>query len=70
MEDHRRRFLSVAEVAAALGVSERSVRERVHHRDPLTGRPLVPSARFGRRVIIPRSWLDAFVAEAEGEVRP
>jgi excisionase family DNA binding protein len=70
MEDHRRRFLSVSEVAAALGVSERSVRERLHHRDPLTGRHVIPSVRFGRRVLVPRVWLDSFVASAEAEARP
>jgi hypothetical protein len=59
----------VAEVAAALGVSERSIREKLHHRDVVTGRPLVPHVRFGRRIIIPRSWLDALIAEAEQEAR-
>jgi hypothetical protein len=64
------RFASVAEVAAVLGVSERSVRERLHHLDPVTRRPLVPSQRFGRRVLIPRVWLDQFVAAAEMEAQP
>jgi hypothetical protein len=69
MEAQPRRFVSVAEVAAALGISERSIRERLYHRDPLTGRPLVPSVRFGRRVLVPRSWLDAFIAAAETEAQ-
>jgi hypothetical protein len=64
------RFASVAEVAAVLGVSERSVRDRLYRRDPVTGRPLVPSQRFGRRVLIPRAWLDSFVAAAEREAQP
>jgi hypothetical protein len=67
MENQLRRFLSVAEVAAALGVSERSVRERLYHRDPITGSPLLPHRRFGRRVLIPRAWLDEFIAAAEAE---
>jgi len=62
------KFCSVAEIAAALGVSERSVRERLHHRDPLTGRPLIPHQRFGRRIIVPRAWLEYFIAEAEAGV--
>jgi hypothetical protein len=64
---HGSRFVSVAEVAAVLGVSERSVRERPHHRDVVTGRPLIPSQRFGRRVLIPRAWLDGFISAAEAE---
>jgi hypothetical protein len=64
------KFCSVAEVAAVLGVSERSVRERLHHRDVVTGRPLVPHQRFGRRVLIPRVWLEQLVAAAEAEARP
>jgi hypothetical protein len=64
---HGPRFVSVAEVAATLGVSERSVRERLHHLDPVTRRPIIPSRRFGRRVLVPRAWLDAFVAAAEAE---
>jgi hypothetical protein len=63
----RSRFASVSEVAAILGVSERSVRERLHHRDVVTGRPLVPSVRFGRRVLVPRAWLDSFISDAEAE---
>jgi hypothetical protein len=65
----RRAFVSVAEVAAVLGVSERTVREYLYQRDPSTGRPLVPHVRFGRRVLIPRTWLEAFVAEAQEEAR-
>jgi hypothetical protein len=61
------KFCSVAEIAAALGVSERSVRERLHHRDPLTGRQLIPFQRFGRRILVPRVWLERFVADAEAE---
>jgi DNA-binding FadR family transcriptional regulator len=67
---HGSRFVSIAEVAATLGVSERSVRERIHHLDPVTRRPLIPHQRFGRRVLIPRVWLDQFVESAELEAQP
>jgi transcriptional antiterminator len=65
---HISKFVSVAEVAAILGVSERSVRERIHHLDPVTRRPLIPHQRFGRRVLIPKVWLEQFVAAAEAGV--
>jgi hypothetical protein len=65
----RRAFLSVAEVAATLGVSERSVRERLYEKDPLTGRHLIPHTKFGRRILVPKVWLDDLVAAAEAEAR-
>lgn len=55
-------FLSVSEVARVLGVSERHVRELLRRRDPATGQPVIPSGRLGRRVLVPRSWLEEFVA--------
>jgi excisionase family DNA binding protein len=63
----RSKFVSIAEVAGTLGVSERSVRERLNHKDPLTGRHVIPHQRFGRRVLIPRAWLDGFISAAEAE---
>jgi len=52
-------FLTVPEVAAALGVSKSNVYERVRRNE-------IPALRLGRTVRIPRVWLDRWIAEATG----
>jgi len=51
-------FLRVAEVAVALHVSERLVRDRLADQT-------IPSIRLGRAVLIPRSWLDGLLESAQ-----
>ncbi len=55
LEDSPKRALSVIEVAAELGVSEQLVRLEIQ-------REQLKASRFGRRVIIRREDLDAYLA--------
>jgi len=55
--DNQRAYLSVAQAAMVLGVSEKTVRRALHG----VGRPL-PHHRIGRRVLIARADLDRWVA--------
>jgi len=55
VEDSRTRALSVVEVAAELGVSEQLVRLEIR-------REQLKASRFGRRIVIRREDLDAYLA--------
>jgi excisionase family DNA binding protein len=60
-------LLTVSEAARVLRVSESALREWMrHHRD---GQPRVPHVRLGRRVLIPREWVDGVIAGA-GNAQP
>ena len=51
--------LTVPEVAARLGISERAVRQRIY-------RGQLPHRRWGRRVIIPLDELEEFIKNLPG----
>lgn len=58
-----RRFLTVPEVAAEWGVSERTIWS-------LVAKKRLPAVRFGRIVRIDRSDLEAFIRRAKGTSGP
>jgi excisionase family DNA binding protein len=60
-------LLTVSETARMLRVSESALREWMHHRRD--GQPRVPHIRLGRRVLIPREWVDGVIASA-GSTQP
>ena len=60
-------LLTVSEASRILRVSESALREWMHHRRD--GQPRVPHVRLGRRVLIPRQWVDDVIASA-GSTQP
>ena len=67
MTEIERPTLSVAETASLLGISRWLVQQAVHDGS-------LPSVRVGRRILIPRSrllaWLDGMEASTDGAVAP
>lgn len=55
-------FISVAEAAEFLGVSRPFLYELLRRRE--NGQPVVPHVRLGRRVLLPRPWLEELAAGA------
>lgn len=53
-------LLTVGEVARLLRVSERALREWMHHRRD--GSPVIPHVRLGRRVLIRRDWVESVLS--------
>ena len=58
-------LLTVVEVSRVLRVSERSLREWMHHKRD--GYPVIPHVRLGRRVLIRRDWVESVLA---GDTQP